>query len=131
MGIRNWELGVVVKKDNVVQNKSYAFSVRIIKACKPLIENKREYVMSRQLLKAGTSIGANVEEAIGGQSKKDFFAKMNIAYKEARESKYWLRLLRDTEYLDAAVAESLLGDVDELLRLIGSILKTVRGRLGD
>ena len=86
-------------KDNVVQAKSYAFAVRIVKLCEYLRSEKREYVLSRQLLRSGASIGANVEEAIGGQSRADFGARLAIAYKEARESRYWLRLLKDTDYL--------------------------------
>jgi len=81
---------------NAVQDKSYAFALKIIGLCENLRVQKKEYVLSQQILKSGTSIGANVEEAIGGQSEKDFLAKMNIAYKEARESKYWLRLLKDS-----------------------------------
>lgn len=82
--------------------------------------------MSKQLLRCGTSIGANVEEAIGGQSDKDFFAKLTIAYKEARETHYWIRLLKDTDYLSEEQSESLLNDVTELLKIIGSIQKTIR-----
>ncbi len=86
-----------MKKDNVIQIKSYDFAVRIVKLYKHLSQEKKEFVLSKQLLRSGTSIGANVEEAIGGQSRKDFFAKLTIAYKEARESHYWIRLLRDTK----------------------------------
>lgn len=115
-----------MKKDNVVQNKSYAFAIRIIKVYKYLCEEKKEFTLSKQLLRSGTSIGANIEEAIGGQSKKDFFAKLTIAYKEARETKYWIRLLTDTDYLTKTESETLLKDIDELLKLIGSIQKTIR-----
>ncbi len=115
-----------MKEDNVVQKKSYAFAVRIVKVYQHLAESKREYVLSKQLLRSGTSIGANVEEAIGGQSGKDFYAKLNISYKEARESHYWIRLLRDTEYLTKNQSDSLLQDAEELLKIIGSILKTLR-----
>jgi four helix bundle protein len=83
-----------MKNDNVVQIKSYAFAVRIIKVFKYLSEQKKEFVLSKQLLRCGTSIGANIEEAIGGQSEKDFFAKLTISYKEARETHYWIRLLK-------------------------------------
>ena len=86
-------------KDNIVQNKSYQFAIRIVKLYKYLCEEKKEFVLSKQLLRSGTSIGANIEEAIGGQSKKDFFAKLTIEYKEARETHYWIRLLTDTDYL--------------------------------
>lgn len=88
--------------------------------------SSKEFVLSRQLLRAGTSIGANIEEAIGGQSRKDFFAKLTIAYKEARETKYWIRLLTDTNYLDKETSRILLEDIEELLRIIGSIQKTIR-----
>ena len=115
-----------MKSDNVVQTKSYAFAIRIIKAYKYLIEEHKEYVLSKQLLRCGTSIGANIEEAIGGQSPKDFFSKLTIAYKEARETQYWVRLLKDTDYLTSDQSTSLLTDVDELLRIIGSIQKTIR-----
>ena len=115
-----------MKKDNVVQIKSYAFAVRIVKVFNYLSEERKEYVLSKQLLRCGTSIGANIEEAIGGQSEKDFFAKLTISYKEARETHYWIRLLKDTDYLSIEEADSLLKDVDELLRIIGSIQKTLR-----
>jgi four helix bundle protein len=78
------------------------------------------------LLRSGTSIGANIEEAIGGQSEKDFFAKLTISYKEARETHYWIRILKDTNYLSNEQAERLLKDADELLKIIGSIQKTLR-----
>ena len=83
-----------MKTDNIVQLKSYAFALRIIKVYKFLSHEKKEFILSKQLLKSGTSIGANIEEAIGGQSKADFFAKITISYKESRESKYWIRLLK-------------------------------------
>lgn len=115
-----------MRNDNIVQQKSYAFAIRIINAYKYLLAEQKEYVLSKQLLRCGTSIGANIEEAIGGQSQKDFFAKLTIAYKEARETQYWLRLLRDTQYLSADQSESLIADANELLRIIGSIQKTMR-----
>jgi four helix bundle protein len=115
-----------MKKDNVVQSKSYAFAIRIVKVYKYLCEEKKEYVLSKQLLRSGTSVGANVEEAIGGQSEKDFYAKLSIAYKEARETHFWIRLLTDTDYLAKEQSESLLSDADELLKIIGSIQRTIR-----
>ena len=115
-------------KENIIQIKSYAFAVKIVKVYKHLCENKKEYVMSKQLLRSGTSVGANVEEAIGGQSEKDFFAKLTIAYKEARETHYWVRLLTDTEFITKEESESLLFDIEELLRIIGSIQKTLRSK---
>lgn len=114
-----------MKNGNIVQTKSYAFAIRIVNAYKYLIQEQNEYVLSKQLLRSGTSIGANIEEAIGGQSKKDFVAKLGIAYKEARETDYWLRILRNIGYLTAEQSQSLLQDSDELLKIIGSIRKTI------
>lgn len=115
-----------MKKENIVQIKSYAFAVRIVKVYQYLCTEKKEFVLSKQLLRSGTSIGANIEEAIGGQSKKDFFAKLTISYKEARETHYWIRLLTDTNYISKEQSESLLKDIDELLKIIGSIQRTIR-----
>ncbi|MFD2530551.1 MULTISPECIES: four helix bundle protein [Polaribacter] len=115
-----------MKKDNIIQIKSYNFAIRIVKLYKHLSQEKKEFVLSKQLLRSGTSIGANIEEAIGGQSRKDFFAKLSIAYKEARESHYWIRLLKDTDFLTQQESESLLKDIEEILKIIGSIQKTIR-----
>ena len=115
-----------MKKDNIIQIKSYDFAVRIVKLYKSLSRDKKEYILSKQLLRSGTSIGANIEEAIGGQSRKDFYAKLTIAYKEARETHYWIRLLRDTDYLNKEETMSLLKDINEILKIIGSIQKTIR-----
>ena len=116
-------------KKNVVREKSYAFALRIVKLYRWLCEEKREYVLSKQVLRSGTSIGANVEEAIGGQSEKDFAAKMMIAYKEARETHYWLRLLHDSELIEQSAFSSIIQDCDELLKLLGTITKTMRGKI--
>ena len=115
-------------KENLIAVKSYSFAVKIVKLCRILQDNKKEYTLSKQLLKSGTSIGANVEETIGAQSKKDFYAKLTISYKEARETKYWLRLLTDTEYLSKEVSEPLMIDCEELLRIIGAIQRTIRSK---
>lgn len=115
-----------MKSENVVQTKSYNFALRVIKLYQYLSQEKKEFILSKQLLRSGTSIGANIEESIGGQSRADFFAKLTIAYKETRESKYWIRLLRDSDYLTIGEAEDLLNDVEELLKIIGSIQKTLR-----
>ncbi len=85
-------------KENVLPEKSFAFAVRVVKAYKYLVEEKKEFVISKQFLRSGTSIGANSEEAVGGQSKADFISKLAVAYKEARETRYWIRLLNATEY---------------------------------
>ena len=115
-------------KENVIQVKSYAFALRVIKVYRILCEEKKEFVLSKQLLRSGTSIGANIEEAIGGQTDKDFFAKLTIAYKESRETHYWIRLLRDSDYLTKEDGDELLDDINELLRIIGSIQKTLRAK---
>lgn len=129
--MRNYELRKKSKrmKDNLVRDKSYAFAIRIVKLYKYLCDEKKEFVLSKQLLRSGTSIGANIEEAIGGQSEKDFFAKLTIAYKETRETHYWIRLLTDTDYLTKEQSESVLNDTDELLKIIGSIQKTMKSKL--
>ncbi len=114
------------EKENIVVTKSYAFALKIVEMHKYLVEHKKEYTLSKQLLRSGTSIGANIEEAQGGQSRKDFFAKLTIAYKEARETKYWLRLMRNTNYLVDKKSEALIYDCEELLRIIGSIQKSIR-----
>jgi four helix bundle protein len=115
-----------MKENNIVLAKSYAFAIRIVNCYKYLFIEKKEFVLSKQLVRAGTSIGANVEEAVGGQSRKDFAAKLSIAYKETRETYFWVRILRDTQFLDIKAAESLLADAEELLKIIGCILKTLK-----
>jgi len=120
-----------MKEENVVREKSYQFALRSIKLYRWFSEEKREYVLSKQVLRSGTSIGANVEEAIGAQSEKDFRAKMSIAYKEARETSYWLRLLHDSKYIDKASFESIHNDCEELLKILGSIIKTMKLRIGN
>ena len=115
-----------MKENNVVKTKSYDFAVRIVKLYQYMIAEKREYALSKQILRSGISIGANIEEAIGGQSKKDFTAKLSISYKEARETHYWLRLLTDTGYILNKHSASLLNDCEELLKIIGSIIKTMK-----
>ncbi|MCW3786621.1 four helix bundle protein [Plebeiibacterium sediminum] len=99
-------------------------AVRIVKMYQHLSSDKKEYILSKQVLRSGTSIGANIEEAIGGISKADFKAKMSIAYKEARETDYWLRLLKDTDYLNVEAFNSIRADVSELLKLLYSIIKS-------
>jgi len=117
-----------MKKDNIIQQKSFAFAVRIVNLYKNLIYEKKEFVLSKQLLRSGTSIGANVEESIGGQSDKDFISKISIAYKEARETIYWLKLLHATDFLTQQQADSLLNDADEICKILASIQKTLKSR---
>ncbi|MBI2418975.1 MAG: four helix bundle protein [Ignavibacteriales bacterium] len=115
-----------MKANNAILEKSYKFSLRIIKLHQYLIKNKTAYIIANQVLRCGTSIGANCEEGNSGQSRKDFIAKLFISFKEAKETHYWLRLLRDSEMLDAKLSESLITDCDELIKLLTSILKTTR-----
>ncbi len=117
-----------MKENNVIQNKSFAFAVRAVNAYKYIVETKKEFVLSKQLLRSSTSIGANIEEAIGAQSTADFNSKLSIAYKEARETKYWIRLMQQTEYLTASETESLLLDLEEILKIIGKIQVTIKKR---
>jgi four helix bundle protein len=114
-----------MKTNNVLQEKSYAFAIRIVKATQYLANEKKGYVLSKQLLRSGTSIGANTEEALSGQSDKDFYAKLNIVYKEARETSFWIRLLKDTNYFEEKLAVSLQSDCEEILKIVGSIIKTI------
>ena len=109
---------------NIVSDKSFEFAVRIVNVYKYLTQEHKEYVMSKQLLRCGTSIGANVSEAQRGQSKADFWAKMNIALKEANETNYWLRLLFRTNFLDETQFRSLEADIGEILGLLTAICKT-------
>ena len=118
-----------MKQNNVVVEKTYKFAIRIIRLYQFLKKEKKEYVISKQILRCGTSIGANIEEAIGAQSEKDFFAKISISYKEARETKYWIRLLRDTDYISSKQAKSLINDCEELLKIIGSIRKSLLSKM--
>lgn len=117
-----------MKDDNIVQVKGYGFAVRVVRLYQHLSTEKREFVLSKQLLRSGTGIGANIEEAIGGQSRADFVSKISIAYKEARESSYWLRLLKDTGYLSENEFASIHSDAEELCRLLAAIQKTAKDK---
>src|SRR5690554_8231096 len=113
-----------MKRENPIRDKSFAFAVRVVNAYKYLVEEKREFVMSKQLLRSGTAIGALYREAEQAESKADFIHKMAIAQKECNEVMYWLELLAVTDYLEKEVFESLYMDAKELIKLITSILKT-------
>ncbi|MGY0407783.1 MAG: four helix bundle protein [Polaribacter sp.] len=112
------------KRENIVMTKSYAFALRIIKLYKYLITNKKEFVLSKQLLRSGTAIGALIKEGEHAQSKADFINKMNIALKEANEVTYWLELLKDSEYISQEEYNSIYPESEELLKLLVSIVKT-------
>ena len=115
-----------MSEDNTIVVKSKVFALRIIKAYQYLVKEKKEYVLSRQMLRSGTSIGANVKEAIRAQSKPDFIAKMSIALKEASETEYWIELLQDSGYLSPKSASSLHTDCVELLKILTAIIKTTK-----
>jgi four helix bundle protein len=116
-------------KENIIVEKSFLFSVNIVKMYKSLVAEKKEFILSKQLVRSGTSIGANIEEAVGGTTGKDFTAKMSIAYKEARETRYWLKLLHATDYLSDEQFDSITADCDELLKILFSIVSTSRNKL--
>lgn len=117
-----------MKTNNIIQDKSFAFAIRIVNLYKYLVAEKKEFVLSKQLLRSGTSIGANVEEAIGGVSDKDFLNKLGISYKEARESMYWLKLLKATDYISESEFQSLFNDAEEICKILGKIQTTLKNR---
>ena len=115
--------------DNIIETKSFDFAVRIVNLYKHLLEDKNERILSQQVLRSGTSIGANVSEAQRGQSKPDFNAKMNIAFKEACETDYWLRLLHSTDYLSDKEFESIEKDIREIIAILTSICKKTNNNI--
>ena len=117
-----------MKKDNVIYDKSFNFAIRIVNLFKHLKDEKKEFIISKQLIRSGTSIGANISEAIEAQSKKDFISKLSISLKEANETKYWLNLLIATGYLDKKLGSSYLFDINEIIKILVSILKTSKRR---
>ena len=117
------------EKDNyLIVAKSYSFAVRCVNLYKFLVETKKDFTIGKQLLRSGTSVGANVKEAIRGYTKPDFTAKMSIALKEASETEFWIELLRDTDYITDTQAESMLTDCRELIKMLMSIVKTASGK---
>jgi len=116
----------MLTKDTILYRKAFAFAVRVVKLHRYLIGEKKEFVLSRQLLRSGTSIGANISEANGAISPSDFSSKISIAYKESLESKYWLSLLKETEFITESARSSLHKDADELSKILFSILRTTR-----
>jgi four helix bundle protein len=113
-----------VKEENIILNKTYDFGLRILKLYLHLRKNKVDIGLCSQILNSGTSIGANVEEAVGGSSRKDFINKLQTAYKESRETKYWLRLLKDGKIIEKKLVESFLKDCEEIIRILTSILNS-------
>ncbi|MGN1131865.1 MAG: four helix bundle protein [Ruminococcus sp.] len=114
--------------DNIIETKSFDFAVRIVKLYKYLCEQKKEFTLSKQLLRSGTSIGANVAEAQQAQSKPDFISKISIALKETSETKYWIKLLSATDYLSTSESESILSDCVEIEKILVSITKTSKNQ---
>jgi four helix bundle protein len=117
-------------RNNVVKDKSFAFAIRMVKLSRFLQENDREYVLSKQIMRSGTAIGALVREAEQAESKIDFVHKMAISLKEANETDYWIELLYQTEFIDESGYESVRADVKELIRLLTSIIKTTKKGIG-
>jgi four helix bundle protein len=118
------KLKMETKSENIVMNKSYAFALRIVNLYKYLINEHKEYVLSKQVLRSGTTIGALIKEAEHAQSKADFINKMNVALKEANETDYWLNLIKDSEYIDESSFRSIDDACLELVRLLSGIVKT-------
>jgi four helix bundle protein len=123
MNNEQWTMG-----ENILKIKSYAFAIRIVKLSQYLQNDKKEFVLSKQILRSGTSVGALIRETEYGQSKIDFVHKMSIALKEANESEYWINLLRDTGYIEKKLSESLEIDCKELLKLLIASIKTAKRR---
>jgi four helix bundle protein len=116
----------VSKENSIVYNRAFDFSVRIVKLYKYLCDEKREYDLARQILRSGTSIGANIREGIEGQSRRDFIAKLSISLKEAGETEYWLDLFEATEILEEKFVTSMISDVKVLIKMLNNILKTTK-----
>ena len=115
-----------LEMETAIQDKSFHFAIRIVNLCKYLQQEQKEYILAKQLMRSGTSIGANVAEAQQAQSKPDFVHKMNIALKEAYETNYWLRLLHATEYLNDKEYESIISDCLEMEKLLIAIIKSAK-----
>lgn len=109
-----------------LRNKSYAFALQAVKICKNIAAEHREYILTKQLIRSATSVGANIEEAQQPQSRRDFVAKLSISLKEAFESRFWIRLLRDTNLLSPSISEKLLKDLEEVIALLSSSIGTVK-----
>ena len=116
------------RNESVVRGKSYRFALRIVKLCRWLQEEKKEYILSKQLLRCGTAIGALIYEAEFAQSRADFINKFNVGLKEANETVYWLMLLHDAEYLSDKMYDSIRPDIDEIVKLLVSSIKTLKNK---
>jgi four helix bundle protein len=117
-----------IKSESIIAGKAYIFALEIVKIYKVLVEQKKEYVLSKQLLRSGTSIGANINEAVAGQSKRDFVYKLHIALKEARENNYWLNLLKDSLYISLVEFDELSNKCNEIMKMLSGIIITTKER---
>ncbi len=113
-------------KENLIKDKSYEFALRVIKLYQYLIKEKKEFVISKQILRSGTSIGAMIRESVYGESRADFIHKLSMANKEAHETQYWIQLIRDSHFISAKAADSLLIDCEELCKIISRIILTTK-----
>jgi len=113
-----------MKENNIILEKTFAFGIRIIKLYNHLRQNKVERDLCLQLLNSGTSVGANAEEAVGGSSRKDFIHKLEISYREAKETRYWIKLLKESGLLEKPLAESFITDIEEIIKILTAILKS-------
>ncbi len=118
-------------RENIIKNKSFAFAIRIVKLYQFLTDNKKEYILSKQLLRSGTSVGAMVRESEHAESKADFKHKMAIAQKEINETLYWLELLKETDYLSNEQFESINKDAVEIIKLLTSIIKSTKANINN
>jgi four helix bundle protein len=116
----------MIKTDNIIKDKSFQFAIRIVKLYQFLTDKKKEYILSKQLLRSGTSIGANIREGINAPTKKDFTYKLNISLKEASETEYWLELLMETNYLTKTEYNSIVKDCTEIIKILTAIIKRSR-----
>ncbi|PRX17222.1 four helix bundle protein [Orenia metallireducens] len=117
------------RRESIVYQRAFEFSIRIVNLYKYLCDEKKEYVLSKQVLRSGTSIGANIREGLEGQSDRDFISKFSISLKEAVETEYWIDLLSATDYLNVKVKDSLLSELEEIIKILTSAIKTVKKRL--
>ena len=118
-----------MRKESIVYDKAFNFAIKIVKLYKYLCENKKEFILSKQLIRSGTSIGANIAEGLEGQSTKDFVSKLSIALKEAVESRYWIDLLKETEYLTEEQYNIINNDITELIKMLTRIIKTTKEKM--
>jgi four helix bundle protein len=118
-----------MEKQNIILDKSYKFSLRIIKLYKFLSEDKKEFIISKQILRSGTSIGANINESQAAETKSDFIHKLGISAKEIRETEYWINLLKDSGYLDEKLYNSIFNECEELKKIVNSIILTTKKNL--